>query len=68
MMAAALAGLAVVLAATGPGPADDYSTGLAACTSGGRGCSDFVDGFLQDHRSTGLAVTSVVMSSASRSP
>jgi hypothetical protein len=60
-MAAALAALAVILAVTGPGLADDYSTGIAACTSQGGDCSDFVARFFQDHRSTGLAVTSVVL-------
>ena len=61
MMAAALAALAVILAVTGPGLADDYSTGIAACTAQGGDCSDFVDRFFQDHRNTGLAVTSVVL-------
>jgi hypothetical protein len=61
MMAAALAALAVILAVTGPGLADDYSSGITACTAQGRDCSDFVDGFFRDHRSTGLAVTSVVL-------
>ena len=46
---------------TGPGLADDYSTGIAACTAQGGDCSDFVDRFFHDHRSTGLAVTSVVL-------
>ena len=57
MMAAALAALAVILAVTGPGLADDYSAGITACTAQGRDCSDFVDRFFRDHRSTGLAVT-----------
>ena len=57
MMAAALAALAVILAVTGPGLADDYSTGITACTAQGSDCSDFVDRFFQDHRSIGLAVT-----------
>jgi hypothetical protein len=61
MMAAALAALAVILAVTGPGLADDYSTGIAACTTGGGDCSDFVARFFQDHRSTGLAVTAVLL-------
>ena len=61
MMAAALAALAVILAVTGPGLADDYSTGIAACTTQGGDCSDFVGRFFRDHRSTGLAVTSVVL-------
>ncbi|HYN18462.1 MAG TPA: ABC transporter permease, partial [Actinomycetes bacterium] len=61
MMAAALAVLAVILALTGPGLADDYSSGIAACTTQGGDCSDFVGRFFQDHRSAGLAVTSVVL-------
>ena len=47
MMAAALAALAVILAVTGPGLADDYSTGIAACTTQGGDCSDFVDRFFR---------------------
>ena len=39
MMAAALAALAVILAVTGPGLADDYSAGITACTTGGGDCS-----------------------------
>jgi hypothetical protein len=61
MTAAALATLAIILAVTGPGLADDYSTGITACTTHGGDCSDFVDRFFQDHRSTGLAATSVVL-------
>ena len=61
MTAAAFAALAVILAVTGPGLADDYSTGITACTARGGDCSDFVDRFFQTHRNTGLAVTSVVL-------
>jgi ABC-type transport system involved in multi-copper enzyme maturation permease subunit len=61
MMAAALAGLAVILALTGPGLADDYSTGIAACTNSSGGCSDFVNRFFQDHQDAFLAVTAVVL-------
>jgi hypothetical protein len=39
---ATLATLAAVLALTGPGLADDYATGIAACTTQPGGCSDFV--------------------------
>ena len=60
MMAVALAVLAAVLALTGPGLADDYSTGIAACTQSG-GCSDFVDRFFDDHQGSFLAVTAVVL-------
>jgi hypothetical protein len=61
MMAAALAVLAVILALTGPGLADDYSTGLAACTTESGGCARFLDRFFQDHRGPFLAVTAVVL-------
>ena len=55
MMAAALAALAVILAVTGPGLADDYSAGITACTAQGGDCSDFVDRFFQrppEHRAS----------------
>jgi hypothetical protein len=61
MMAAALAALAAVLALTGPGLADDYATGIAACTTQGGGCSSFVDRFFRDHQSLFLGVTAVVL-------
>lgn len=61
MTAAAFAALAVILAVTGPGLADDYSTGIAACTTGGGDCSDFVDRFFRTHRNTDLALTSGVL-------
>jgi ABC-2 family transporter len=61
MMAAALALLAAILALTGPGLADDYSTGIAACTDDSGGCSDFVNRFFQDNRGSFLAVTAVVL-------
>jgi hypothetical protein len=61
MLAAALAVLAAILAVTGPGLADDYSTGIAACTAEGGDCSDFVERFFRDNRGLGLAVTLVVM-------
>jgi ABC-type transport system involved in multi-copper enzyme maturation permease subunit len=61
MMAAALAGLAVILGLTGPGLADDYSTGIAACTTQSSGCSAFVNRFFQDHQDPFLAVTAVVL-------
>jgi ABC-type transport system involved in multi-copper enzyme maturation permease subunit len=61
MMAAALAVLAAILALTGPGLADDYSTGIAACTTESGGCSQFVNRFFQDHRDSFLAVTAVVL-------
>jgi hypothetical protein len=61
MLAAALAVLAVILALTGPGLADDYSTGIAACTDQSGGCSDFAQRFFDDHRGALLAVTAVVL-------
>jgi ABC-type transport system involved in multi-copper enzyme maturation permease subunit len=61
MMSAALAVLAVILVLTGPGLADDYSTGIAACTHESGGCSNFVNRFFQDHQDAFLAVTAVVL-------
>jgi hypothetical protein len=60
MTAAALVALAVVLGLTGPGLADDYSAGIAACADSG-GCADFVKGFLDDNQIPHLAVTAVVL-------
>jgi hypothetical protein len=59
-MAAALAVLVVVLGLTGPGLADDYATGVAACTEGG-GCAGFVERFFDDNLIPFLAVTAVVL-------
>lgn len=53
--------LAAVLALTGPGLADDYSTGIAACTQSGGDCSDFLDRFFQDNQYGFLAVTAVML-------
>jgi ABC-type transport system involved in multi-copper enzyme maturation permease subunit len=61
MMAAALALLAAILALTGPNLADDYSSGIAACTTESGGCSRFVQQFFQDHHGPFLAVTAVVL-------
>jgi hypothetical protein len=61
MMFAALAALAAVLALTGPGLADDYATGIAACTTQPGGCSDFVPQFFDDHQGSFLAVSAVVL-------
>jgi ABC-type transport system involved in multi-copper enzyme maturation permease subunit len=61
MMAAALAVLAAILGLTGPGLADDYSTGIAACVTQSGGCSDFVERFLRDNQIPHLAVTAVVL-------
>jgi ABC-2 family transporter protein len=59
--AAALAVLAVILAVTGPDLADDYSSGIATCTSQGGDCSDFLQNFFRDHRGAFQAVTTVVV-------
>jgi ABC-type transport system involved in multi-copper enzyme maturation permease subunit len=58
---AALAALAVVLAATGPSLADDYSTGIAACTTQSGGCSDFIRQFLNENQTAFIAVTAVML-------
>jgi hypothetical protein len=60
MMAAALAVLAVILALTGPGLADDYSSGIAACTESGD-CSGFVERFFEKNRGLGGLVTAAVL-------
>ena len=60
MLFAVLAVLAAVLALTGPGLADDYATGIAACTTQS-GCSDFVPQFFDDHQGPFLVVTAVVL-------
>ncbi len=60
MMAAALAVLAAILGLTGPGLADDYSTGIAACTQNGD-CSHFVQRFFDDNQIPHLAVTAVAL-------
>jgi hypothetical protein len=61
MMAAALAVLAVVLAVTGPGLSDDYSTGIASCANDSGGCAAFVQRFFHAHHDAFLAVTAVVL-------
>jgi hypothetical protein len=61
MMAAALAVLAVILAVTGPGLADEYSNGIAVCTAQSGDCSDFLQSFFDGHRGAFLAVTAVVL-------
>jgi hypothetical protein len=61
MMFAALALLAAVLGLTRPGLADDYSTGIAACTNTSGGCSEFLARFFADHQNSFLAVNAVVL-------
>ncbi|MEU1726551.1 ABC transporter permease [Nonomuraea sp. NPDC005692] len=60
MTAGALAVLAAVLAATGPGLARAHSTGLAACAANGD-CGRFLDRFFDEHQMSFLAVTLVVL-------
>ncbi|MDL4815060.1 ABC transporter permease [Actinomadura opuntiae] len=57
---AALAALAAVLAATGPGLADDYASGRSACTAA-RDCSTFTGQFFDDHQTVFLALIAVVL-------
>ncbi|GAA2588286.1 ABC transporter permease subunit [Actinomadura fulvescens] len=61
MTAAALAALATVLALTGPGMADDYSSGIATCTTQANGCSNYLQSFFHDHQVPFLAVTAIVL-------
>jgi hypothetical protein len=57
---AALAALAIVLAVTGPNLADEYASGIAACTTRG-GCSNFTQQFFNDNSAPFLALIAVVM-------
>jgi hypothetical protein len=61
MMAAALAALAVLLGLTGPGLADDFSTGVAGCVTQSDGCANFFQDFFHDNQAPFLAVTAVVL-------
>lgn len=58
--AAGLAVLAVILGLTGPGLADDYADGIAACANRGA-CSEFVQQFFRDKHGPFLAVTAVAL-------
>jgi hypothetical protein len=60
MMAAALALLAVVLGLTGPGLADQYADGVAACARNGD-CAAFDQRFFDDNLTPFLAVTAIVL-------
>lgn len=53
-----LALLSLVLGLTGPGLADSYASGLAACTASGD-CSQYTNTFMNDHQGVFLAVTAV---------
>ncbi|NKZ06614.1 transmembrane transport protein [Actinomadura latina] len=56
----ALAVLGVALAVTGPGLADDYSSGLASCGTG-RACEQFTRRFFTDHQVYYGALIAIVM-------
>jgi hypothetical protein len=53
--------LAALLALTGPGLADDYASGVAACTGQEGGCVEFAHAFFRDHQTGFLAVTSLML-------
>jgi hypothetical protein len=59
--AAALALLTAVLALTGPGVADDYSTGIAACRAQGDDCSRFLGNFFHDNQPAFFGLTLVLL-------
>lgn len=56
-----LAALAAILAITGPSLANDYATGIAACTNQSGGCDNFIRQFFRDNQNTFLAVTALVL-------
>ena len=55
-----LAALAVILAVTGPGLSDAYTSGLATCTESGD-CSAFLKQFVNEHEGPFLAVTALML-------
>lgn len=57
---AAIAVLAAVLAATGPGLSGDYASGKAACSATGD-CSTFTGRFFDDHQAVFLALIALVL-------
>ncbi|MFC0038208.1 ABC transporter permease [Actinomadura rayongensis] len=59
--AALLAALAAVLALTGPGMADDYAAGVAACKRRPGGCGNFYQDFYHAHMAAFFGVTVVVL-------
>lgn len=61
MMAGALALFAAVLLLTGPALADDYASGIAACSAQGGDCDGFVDRFLDQNQTGFLGVTAVAL-------
>jgi hypothetical protein len=60
-MAAALALLAAILGLTRPGLSDEFSAGIAACTTQSSGCAAFVNDFFNDNEIRFLGVTAVVL-------
>jgi hypothetical protein len=60
-MVAALAVLAVVLAVTGPGLADDFHKGAAACVTQDDGCSQFFQTFYHAHQALFLGASVAVL-------
>lgn len=60
-VAAVLGVLAVLLALTGPGLADSYADGIAACTAQGGGCADFAQRYFIKHELAFLAVSAVAL-------
>ncbi|MER7170506.1 ABC transporter permease subunit [Streptomyces mesophilus] len=61
MMAGVLTVFAAALAFTGPGLADDYAQGIAACTGQEAGCTRFLDRFLDSHQSAFLGVSGLLL-------
>jgi hypothetical protein len=61
LYAAVLAVLALILALTGPGLADDYAAGIAECTGQSGGCADFFQRFFHSNHNEFLGVTLVAL-------
>ncbi|MEV0649409.1 ABC transporter permease subunit [Phytomonospora sp. NPDC050363] len=57
----ALAVLVALLGATGAGLADEYDTGLTACTTAGGDCQVFIENFADDHSATFLGVMAAML-------
>ncbi|MFC4115236.1 ABC transporter permease [Nonomuraea zeae] len=60
MMAVLLAGLAAVLALTGPGLASGYATGITSCTQNAD-CTRFFDRFFDEYQMAFLGATVIVL-------
>jgi hypothetical protein len=56
-----LAALAMILAITGPGMANDYAQGIASCANTPDGCTLFIRRFFAEHTQVFLAVSSIVL-------